>query len=123
MMTWLKDSLDMAKGNHYLLQAVYLRPCLRIVAKAHELSYNDVVNSAVKTISKFGHILYNEGQIQRQSYSWDMRLSASKKSGNETYGKIMEDCMNMFQEFSFEIKYKIVAERLLLMNDECSAKI
>ncbi|XP_060557721.1 uncharacterized protein LOC132718107 [Ruditapes philippinarum] len=50
MMRWLQASFDQAraKDNHYLYQAVYLRPCLSIVAKAHELTFNDVVKFAVK---------------------------------------------------------------------------
>jgi hypothetical protein len=122
MMTWLQASLDQAKGKiaHFLNHAVYLRPCLRIIAKAHESSYSDVMNFAVKTIAKFGHILYNKGQ--QEKFPFIKGPNHSDKSGDETLGNIKMDCMNMFQNLSFEIKCKIFAERLLLLNDEGSLK-
>jgi hypothetical protein len=124
MMTWLQASLDQArgKGYHYLYQTEYLRQCLRIVAKAHELSYNDVVEFAVKIIAKFGHILYNDGQKESPRTRYGNEPSVSDKTGDETFGDIKMDCMKMFQNLSFEIKYKIVAERLLHLNDETSLK-
>jgi hypothetical protein len=124
MMRWLQASFDQAraKDNHYLYQAVYLRPCLSIVAKAHELTFNDVVKFAVKIIAKFGHILYNEGQKDLQRMYDVDEIFPSDKTGDETFGDIKMDCMKMFQKLSFEIKYKIVAERLLHLNDETSLK-
>ncbi|XP_060589989.1 uncharacterized protein LOC132745177 [Ruditapes philippinarum] len=122
MMTWLQTLFGQARTKgHYLYQAEYLRPCLRIIAKAHELSYNDVVQFAAKTIAKFGHILYNKGQTQPPLNPWCSPYITDKR-GDETYSDIKEDCMNMFQELSLDIKYKIVTERLLLLNEECDIK-
>ncbi|XP_060557712.1 uncharacterized protein LOC132718096 [Ruditapes philippinarum] len=124
MISWLQASFDQAraKGNHYLYHAEYLRPCLRIVAKVHELSYNDLVKFAVKSIAKFGHILYNTGQKESQKMHIKNQPSPSDKTGDETFGDIKMDCMKMFQNLPFEIKYKIVAERLLHLNDETNLK-
>jgi hypothetical protein len=135
MISWLQASFDqaIARGYHYLYHAEYLRPCLRIVAKVHELRYNDVVKFAVKSIAKFGHILYNTGQKESQilyntgqKESQKMHIknqpSPPDKTGDETFGDIKVDCMKMFQNLPFEIKYKIVAERLLHLNDETNLK-
>lgn len=91
MMGWLQASFDQARAKgypYYLYQAVYLRPCLRIVAKAYELTYNDVVKFAVKTIAKFGHILYNEGQKESPSQYVMGEHTPLDKTGDETFGDL-----------------------------------
>lgn len=119
MLSCLSDSLLQAKtsGQRYYHKHVeFLRFCLRIVATAHALCYNNVVNSSVKTIAKFGHNLYNkEHPVNFKCYPYSSSLL--RKIGNETAESVQNHCIDLFNELPVEVRYQILSERLLLMTD------
>jgi hypothetical protein len=111
MMVLLENPIKQPNPNgcHYLHQAVWLRPCLRIVAKAHELGYDAVVKYAVKSIAKFGHILYNEGNTDPSAQDGSAYFGEPNpfyKEGDETLSDIMKDCMNSLKIFLSKLNIK-----------------
>lgn len=103
MMSMLSNAEKIASAyTNWSTNQEPLKKCLTVLKSATSLNYTDIIDLAVKSIARFGYGLYN---------GFDHPRFGSKMSNP------YRDCDDLFKSISFEIRYKILSERLMKVND------
>jgi hypothetical protein len=110
-----------SKDGISVTQLEPLKECLKTLNSAISLNYIDIMDLAVKSIARFGYCLYEENDYSQDVFRrpYPVLELNNRIDGNNrtTYRNIYRDCNVLFKSLSLEIRYKILSERLIKVND------